>query len=161
MQDRSIARNGHRGTSKVMQSISAATSLPLQLDSLFGGATAATTRSATGPRRTARPPPRAAAAAPTVTRSVVPPFLFFSREARCSRLAALRTHTQNGAWDGAGAHDAEDGFYGDAGAGGGGGGMPPICIGIACGITVCWGVNPGGGGGCASAPANWPWYGPW
>ena len=36
----------------------------------------------------------------------------------------------------------------------------PICAGID-GTTVCCGVNPGGGGGCANAPANCPWYGPW
>ena len=34
---------------------------------------------------------------------------------------------------------------------GGGGGIDP-----GPGATVCWGVNPGGGGGCARAPANWP-----
>lgn len=38
------------------------------------------------------------------------------------------------------------------------GGAIGICIG---GMMVCWGVKPGGGGGWARIPANWPWYGAW
>ena len=41
-----------------------------------------------------------------------------------------------------------------------GGGITGGVMGI-WGIMVCCGVKPGGGGGAARAPANWPWYGPW